>query len=150
MSIFAAGTWAALAGGAMAAGGTMYAANKSAQSNQDMLNAQQANKLDPLQIGSNSLNAQAGLANQAIGLNNQYGSQFANSNNLGLFSSLFGQGAANNLTTSQVQSDPNFSKLSPDVQAYLTQQRGTGGAQVLPPDTANAGAAGGISNGKSQ
>lgn len=137
MSVFAAGTWAALGAGALAAGGTMYAANKGAQSNQAMLDAAAANKLDPATVGANSLNAQAGLAGQAIGLNNQYGSKFANSNNLGLFGSLFGQGAVNNLTNSQIQSDPNFAKMSPEVQAYLTSQRGGTGPQVSP--NANAG-----------
>ena len=82
-----------LAAGVVGAVGSAYSANKASQAQQDALNAAQANKLDPTQIGTNSLNAQANLAPQALALNQLYGGQFANSNNVNLMGSLFGQNA---------------------------------------------------------
>lgn len=126
MSVFAAGTWAALGAGALAAGGTMYAANKGAQSNQAMLDAAAANKLDPATVGANSLNAQGQLAGQALNLNQQWGGKFAGSNNNALMQSLFGM---NNMpgATQALAQDPNFAKLPADVQSYLSNQATSNG-----------------------
>jgi hypothetical protein len=113
-------------GGGVAALGSAYAANKSSQSQQNMLNAAQQNKLDPFAIGQSTLNTQGQLAPQALALNNQWGGQFAGSNNNALMQSLFG---ASNLpgTTQALAQDSNFQKLPPDIQAYLNQQAGSQG-----------------------
>lgn len=110
-----------LAAGVVGALGSAYSANKASQAQQDALNAAQANKLDPFTVGSNSLNAQGQLAGQALALNNQYGGQFANSNNNALLQSLFG---ANNMpgATDALKQDKNFQTLPPDIQSYLTDQ----------------------------
>ncbi len=113
--------WAMVIGGGLAAAGTVYSANKSSQANQDMLNAQKANTLDPATVGANSLNAQGQLAGQALNLNNQWGGQFANSNNNALLQSLFGM---NNMpgATDALKQDKNFQTLPPDIQTYLSDQ----------------------------
>jgi len=109
---------------AVSVGAKMIAANQAKKAAQGNLNASLAANLDPATVGANSLNAQGGLAGQAIDLNTKWGPQFANSNNMGLFSSLFGQGAMSGLGASQLQNNPNWSKFSPEVQNYLLNQGG--------------------------
>lgn len=113
--------WAMVIGGGLAAAGSVYASNQAKNSQQDALNAAQANKLDPFSIGQNALNTQGQLAPQALALNNRYGGQFANSNNNALLQSLFGM---NNLpgAADALKQDKNFQSLPADIQTYLSDQ----------------------------
>ena len=128
--------WAIGLSTAASIGSSLYGANRAAQQQRDLLNQAQANKLNPAQVGADSLAAQGQLAPQALALNQLYGGQFANSNNVNLMGSLFGQ----NAYQQQLAQDPNFSKLPADIQGYLTQQAGKQGI----------GALGGQFSGKSQ
>lgn len=124
-------SWVAVAIGGSAlvgAGASAYSSNAAKQSNQDMLNAQANNKIDPVTIGTNSLNAQAGLAPTALQLNNQYGGQFANSNNNSLVQGLWGQSSLPGTTDlATLAKDANFAQLPANVQEYLGKQATQGG-----------------------
>ncbi len=120
-------SWAMVIGGGLAAAGSVYASNQAKNSQQAALDAAQSNKLDPAQVGMNSLNAQANLAPQALMLNQLYGGQFAGSNNVNLAGSLFGQ----NAYQQQLSGDPNFQSLPSDIQQYLTSQAGSQGLNKL-------------------
>lgn len=128
--------WMYLVGAGVSALGSVLAADKAKDAQQAALDQAQANKLNPAQVGADSLAAQGQLAPQALALNQLYGGQFANSNNVNLMGSLFGQ----NAYQQQLAQDPNFSKLPADIQSYLTQQASKQGI----------GALGGQFSGKSQ